>query len=39
VRPGHTSRYRARLVVDDSRWRRTEVASAWTEPTEAVTVP
>jgi hypothetical protein len=39
VRPGHTYRYRARLVVDDSRWRRTEVASAWTEPTEAVTVP
>jgi RNA polymerase sigma factor (sigma-70 family) len=39
VQPGHTYRYRARLVVDDSRWRRTEVASAWTEPTESVTVP
>ena len=39
VQPGHTYRYRARLVVDDSRWRRTERASAWTEPTEPVTVP
>jgi hypothetical protein len=39
VEPGHSYRYRARVVVEDARWRRKEVAGAWSEPTEAVTVP
>jgi RNA polymerase sigma factor (sigma-70 family) len=39
VEPGHAYRYRARLVVEDARWRRKEVAGAWSEPTGSVTVP
>ena len=39
VAPGATYRYRARLAVDDTRWRRREVSGAWSEPTEAVTIP
>ena len=39
VRPGHIYRYRARLVVDNARWRRTEVVSGWSEATEPATVP
>ena len=39
VEPGRTYRYRARLVVDDDRWRRKDGAGPWSEPTDAVTVP
>jgi hypothetical protein len=39
VQPGQIYKYRARLVVDDSRSRKKEVAGAWSEPTEPVTVP
>jgi hypothetical protein len=39
VDPGQTDRYRARLVIWDTRGRRKEVAGSWSEPTGAVTVP
>jgi len=39
VEPGQTYRYRARLVVWDTRGRRKEVAGLWSEPTESILVP
>jgi hypothetical protein len=39
VDPGRTYRYRARLVVEDARWRRKEVAGAWSEATNPVMIP
>jgi hypothetical protein len=39
VDPGQTYRYRARLVIWDTRGRRKEVAGDWSEPTGPVTVP
>jgi hypothetical protein len=39
VDPGQTYRYRARLVIWDTRGRKKEVAGDWSEPTGPVTVP
>jgi hypothetical protein len=36
VEPGQTYRYRVQVVIDDAR-RRTDVAGAWSEPTNPVT--
>ena len=39
VERGRTYRYRARVVVEDERGRKKEVAGPWSEPTLAFTVP